>query len=103
MNIPNREGGQPAQNVFALFEAAAANSERPFLVTNGATLLTYGAMLDETGRAAAWLDSVGVARRDRGMVKVHKSAAAVICDLPSASVFMGVPTFYTRLLTEETP
>ena len=43
-------------SVFALFEASAsARPERPFLIVDGVPLLTYGGMLDETGRAAAWL------------------------------------------------
>ena len=66
-------------NVFALFEAAASGrADRPFLVVGGKPLLTYGAMLDETARAAAWLDAVGVRRGDRVIVQAHKSPAAVI-------------------------
>ena len=70
---------QGNDNVFALFGAAAAqNAERPFLVVDGRPLLTYGAMMDETARAAAWLESVGVRRGERALVQVHKSPAAVI-------------------------
>ncbi|WP_375381838.1 hypothetical protein [uncultured Sphingomonas sp.] len=69
---------QPANgNVFALFEAAAS------------------------ARAVVWLQRTGVERGERALVQVHKSPAAVIQDLPSASVFMGTPTFCTCLLAEE--
>jgi malonyl-CoA/methylmalonyl-CoA synthetase len=65
--------------MFALFEAAAtAHAERACLIVDGEVLLTYGAMLDETARAAAWLQSVGAARGARALVQVHKSPAAVI-------------------------
>ncbi|MCP3729994.1 AMP-binding protein [Sphingomonas sp. MG17] len=67
------------ENVFALFEAAAAaHRERDFLIVEGRPLLSYDAMLDETARAAAWLRSIGVAQGDRALVQVHKSPAAVI-------------------------
>ncbi len=66
-------------NVFALFEAAAsARRDRPFVIVGGRTLLTYGAMLDETGRAAEWLGANGVRAGDRVIVQVDKSPPAVI-------------------------
>src|SRR5258708_20219600 len=67
------------QNVFALSEqAASAQRERPFLVVKGKPLLSYGDMIDETRRAAAWLASQGLHRGDRALVQMHKSPAAVI-------------------------
>ena len=85
-------------NVFALFErAAAANPDRAFLVVEGRTLLTYGAMLAETGRAAAWLRSAGVGPRDRALVQLHKSPAAVILYLAclrAGVVFIPLNTAY---------
>lgn len=66
-------------NLFALFEAAAlSRPERPCLIVEGTPLLTYSGMLDQTGRAAAWLRSAGVGKGDRVVVQTHKSAAAVI-------------------------
>ena len=66
-------------NVFALFEAAAtAHTDRPFLIVEGEMLLTYGGMLAETGRATAWLRSIGVQQGQRAVVQAHKSPAAVI-------------------------
>ncbi len=66
-------------NVFSLFAAAAqANAERAFLIVDGQLLLTYGGMLEQTGRAAAWLRSKGLQRGDRAIIQAHKSPAAVI-------------------------
>ena len=85
-------------SVFALFEAAAvAHSERPFLVTNGDVLMTYGAMLDQTSRAAAWLQSIGVAAGQRALVQVQKSPAAIVLYLAclrAGVVFIPLNTAY---------
>ena len=69
----------PDGNVFSLFAAAAqANAERAFLIVDGQLLLPYGGMLEQTGRAAAWLRSKGLQRGDRAIIQAHKSPAAVI-------------------------
>lgn len=85
-------------NVFALFEAAAAaHPERSFLVVDGKPLLTYGAMLTETARAAAWLASIGVQPGERAVVQAHKSPAAVILYLAclrAGVVFIPLNTAY---------
>ena len=85
-------------NVFALFEAAArASADRPFLIVDGGTLLTYGEMLDHSGRAAAWLRSAGVAQGDRVVVQAHKSPVAVILYLAclrAGTVFIPLNTAY---------
>jgi malonyl-CoA/methylmalonyl-CoA synthetase len=85
-------------NVFSLFEnAAAANPDRPFLIVAGETLLTYGQMLDQTGRAANWLRETGVAQGDRVVVQAHKSPASVILYLAclrSGAVFIPLNTAY---------
>ncbi|QYE37103.1 AMP-binding protein (plasmid) [Polymorphobacter sp. PAMC 29334] len=85
-------------NVFSLFEAAAvANAERPFLVVPGGPLLTYGGMLAETARAAAWLRWLGVDRGDRVLVQVHKSPAAVVLYLAcirAGAAFVPLNTAY---------
>jgi malonyl-CoA/methylmalonyl-CoA synthetase len=66
-------------NVFSLFAAAAqANAERAFLIVDGQLLLTYGGMLEQTGRAAAWLRSKGLRQGDRAIIQAAKSPAAVI-------------------------
>ena len=92
------ENGPSDGNLFALFEAAAtANSDRPFLIVDAQPLLTYGAMLDETGRAAAWLRSLGVSRGDRVVVQAHKSPASVILYLAclrAGAVFIPLNTAY---------
>ena len=85
-------------NVFALFEAAAeAYAVRSCLLIGGRPLLTYGAMLAETGRAAAWLRSAGVRQSDRVMVQAHKSPAAMILYLAclrAGAVFIPLNTAY---------
>jgi acyl-CoA synthetase (AMP-forming)/AMP-acid ligase II len=66
----------PEGNVFALFGAAAEiNAARPFLIVGGETLLTYGDMLAESGRAAAWLRSQGVKTGDRAIIQALKSTS----------------------------
>lgn len=89
---------QVNENVFALFEAAASvNPERSFLVVEGKVLLTYGALLSETARAAAWLASIGVQRGERAVVQAHKSPAAVILYLAclrAGVVFIPLNTAY---------
>ncbi len=86
------------ESVFALFEAAATvHPKRSFLVVDGKVLLTYGAMLGETARAAAWLASCGVGRGGRTLVQVHKSPAAVILYLAclrAGVVFIPLNTAY---------
>ena len=92
------ENGSSDGNVFALFEAAAtANSDRPFLIVGAQPLLTYADMLDETGRAAAWLRSQGVGEGDRVLVQAHKSPASVILYLAclrAGAVFIPLNTAY---------
>ena len=98
--MSSETGGASAANesVFALFETAAvANPERPFLIVAGTTLLTYGAMLDQTACAAAWLRSLGIVAGERGLVQVHKSPAAVILYLAclrAGIVFIPLNTAY---------
>lgn len=93
-------GNQGNDNVFALFEAAAArNPERSFLVVEGEVLLTYGGLLIETARAAAWLHSIGVKPGERALVQVHKSPAAVILYLAclrAGVVFIPLNTAYQQ-------
>ena len=88
----------PEGNVFALFAAAAeANVERAFLIVDGALLLTYGGMLEQTGRAAAWLRSKGLQQGDRAIIQVHKTPAAVIfylACLRAGVVFIPLNTAY---------
>ncbi len=94
-------GIDPAEanaSVFALFErAATAKPDGAFLVVEGRPILTYGAMLAETGRAAAWLRSLGLLPGDRALVQVHKSPAAVILYLAclrAGVVFVPLNTAY---------
>ena len=88
------------QSVFALFERAAADHPgRPFLVIDGEVLLTYGGMLDETGRASAWLRSIGLDSGDRALIQLHKSPAAVILYLAclrAGVVFVPLNTAYQQ-------
>ena len=96
--VPESATARADGNVFALFaRAAAAHVDRPFLVVEGATLLTYGAMLAETARAAAWLRSAGAGPGDRVLVQAHKSPAAVILYLAclrAGAVFIPLNTAY---------
>ena len=85
-------------SLFALFEAAAsARAQRPFLIVDGKPLLTYGGMLDQTGRAATWLRVLGVGLGDRVVVQAHKSPASVILYLAclrAGAVFIPLNTTY---------
>lgn len=87
-----------SENVFALFEtAAAAHPDRSCLVFAGETLLTYGDMLVETAKAAAWLRAQGVKWQDRVVVQAHKSPAAVILYLAclrAGAIFIPLNTTY---------
>ncbi|MGY2737161.1 AMP-binding protein [Sphingomonas sp. UYP23] len=89
---------QANENVFALFEAAAAAHDGgAFLIVDGQTILTYGEMLAETARAAAWLGSLGAGRGERVLVQTHKSPAAVILYLAclrAGAVFIPLNTAY---------
>jgi malonyl-CoA/methylmalonyl-CoA synthetase len=95
---PTSNSNQVNDSVFALFEAAAtAHPERSFLIVEGQVLLTYGALLAETSRAAAWLASIGVKRGERAVVQAHKSPAAVILYLAclrAGVVFIPLNTAY---------
>ena len=92
------EEGAVNGNVFELFRAAAeAHAGRSCLVVDGRPLLTYAAMVFETGRAAAWLRSIGLQPGDRAIVQVHKSPAAVILYLAclrAGVVFIPLNTAY---------
>lgn len=85
-------------SVFALFEASAtAHADRPFLIVDGEPLLTYGGMLEQTGKAATWLRSLGVASGDRVVVQANKSPASVILYLAclrAGAVFIPLNTTY---------
>jgi len=85
-------------NVFDMFRAAAeAHAERFCLVIDGRPSFSYAAMLSETGRAAAWLRSIGIGQRDRVIIQAHKSHAAVILYLAclrSGVVFIPLNTAY---------
>ncbi len=87
-------------SVFGLFEEAArAHADRAFLIVDGKPLLTYGGMLDETGRAASWLRSLGVAPGDRVVVQAHKSPVSTILYLAclrAGAVFIPLNTAYQR-------
>lgn len=86
------------ENLFARFAAAAAaHPERPCLIVEGRTLLTYGAMFSQTGRAARWLQSLGLSKGDRAVVQTHKSPATVILYLAclrAGIVFIPLNTAY---------
>jgi malonyl-CoA/methylmalonyl-CoA synthetase len=88
----------PKGNVFSLFAAAAeANAERAFLIVDGKPLLTYAGMLEQSGRAAAWLRSKGLQKGDRAIIQAHKSPAVVIfylACLRAGVVFIPLNTAY---------
>jgi malonyl-CoA/methylmalonyl-CoA synthetase len=92
------ETSNPNASVFALFEGSAAtHPQRPFLIVNGVELLTYGEMLEQTGRAATWLRSLGVEVGDRVVVQAHKSPASVILYLAclrAGAIFIPLNTTY---------
>ena len=94
----SQDAGADPGNLFAVFETAArAHADRQCLIVDAKPLLTYAGMLDETGRAAAWLRSVGVGQGDRVMVQAHKSPVAVILYLAclrAGAVFIPLNTAY---------
>ena len=85
-------------NLFSSFESAAtAHSDRPFLIKDGKPLVTYGEMLAETEKAAAWLRANGVDRGQRAVVQAHKSPSAIILYLAclrAGVVFIPLNTAY---------
>ncbi len=98
--VPDQSGDRSNANIFALFAAAAAaRADRNFLIAEDGPLLTYGAMLAETGRAAAWLGSIGITQGARAMVQAHKSPVAVILYLAclrAGVVFVPLNTAYQK-------
>lgn len=96
--VENHREERPSGNVFSLFEGAASlRPERPFLIAGGQTLLTYGGMLTETGKAGAWLRSLNVDEGDRVLAQVHKSPVSVILYLAclrAGAVFIPLNTAY---------
>lgn len=99
VHLTSSNADSPAnESVFALFEAAAtAHPARPFLIVAGDMLLDYAGMLAETGRAAAWLEAMGVKQGDRVVVQAHKSPVAVIVYLAclrAGAVFIPLNTAY---------
>jgi malonyl-CoA/methylmalonyl-CoA synthetase len=85
-------------NVFELFRSAArAHTERSFLIIDDRPLLTYAGMLSETGKAAAWLRSIGIKPGERAIVQAHKSPVSVILYLAclrAGVVFIPLNTAY---------
>jgi malonyl-CoA/methylmalonyl-CoA synthetase len=93
-----RAGGS-AENLFSILAGRApAYSERTFLEPAGGPALTYGTMLEQSGRAARWLSREGIGRGDRIVVQVNKSIPTVLLYLGClrvGAVFVPLNTAYT--------
>lgn len=86
-----------------LFDAirSAARPDAVFIETADGRTLTYGEMLDQSGRMAAALDTLGVRPGDRVAVQVEKSPEALmlyLACLRAGAVYLPLNTAYT--LTE---
>ena len=86
-----------------LFDAirSAARPDASFIETADGQILTYGEMLDQSGRIASALDALGVRPGDRVAVQVEKSPEALMLYLAClrvGAVYLPLNTAYT--LTE---
>jgi malonyl-CoA/methylmalonyl-CoA synthetase len=86
-------------NFFALLEKKLkAAGDAPAFETADGAILTFARLLDEVGRAAAALISLGVARGDRVLAQADKSLANVflyLATLKIGAVFNPLNTAYT--------
>jgi malonyl-CoA/methylmalonyl-CoA synthetase len=86
-------------NFLAAIEAKLrANGEAPAFETAAGEITTYAELLDEVGRAAAALKSLGVKPGDRVLAQVEKSQANVylyLATLKVGAVFNPLNTAYT--------
>ncbi len=86
-------------NLFQAFASPAARTPtKPFLLSDR-ELVTYGDMLELSGRAAAVLREYGVGAGDRVVSQVEKSSSAVFLYLGClrmGAIFIPLNTAYTR-------
>ena len=86
-------------NFFALLEKKLkAAGDAPAFETADGTILTFAGLLDEVGRAAAALLSLGVKPGDRVLVQAEKSLPNVflyLATLKIGAVFNPLNTAYT--------
>jgi malonyl-CoA/methylmalonyl-CoA synthetase len=86
-------------NIFAHFLTAAAQAgDKPFLIENGRTILTFADLDERTGRLAARLRMLGANVGDRIVVQVEKSPENVLLYLAAERaglVYVPLNTAYT--------
>lgn len=86
-------------NIFAHFHAVAVQAgDKPFLVEDGRTILTFADLDERTGRLAARLRSLGANVGDRIVVQVEKSPENVLLYLAAERaglVYVPLNTAYT--------
>ncbi|MCI3182087.1 malonyl-CoA synthase [Caulobacter sp. CCUG 60055] len=85
-------------DLLSLFRAAKPLSDKPFIVSAGGRVLTYGGLDALSARQANVLVELGVAPGDRVAVQVEKSAEAIalyIACLRAGAVYLPLNTAYT--------
>jgi malonyl-CoA/methylmalonyl-CoA synthetase len=86
-------------NLFNLVRAAAESGpEHVFLRTDRGRVLTYGELIEQTGRLAHVLTGLGVAPGDRVAAQVEKSPEAILLYLAclrAGAVYLPLNTAYT--------
>lgn len=85
-------------HLFAAIRARMPVPEKTAIETADGTILTYGDLVDETGRFANLLARLGVATGDRVAVQVEKSPQVILLSLACArlgAIFLPLNTQYT--------
>ena len=88
-----------SNHLFCQIRAAMPAASSRFIERPDGTILTYGDMLERSGRLAGALVSLGVTPGDRVAVQVEKSAAAIFLYLAcvrAGAVFLPLNTAYTE-------
>ena len=88
-----------SNHLFGQIRAAMPAASSHFIERPDGTILTYGDMLERSGRLAGALVSLGVTPGDRVAVQVEKSAAAIFLYLAcvrAGAVFLPLNTAYTE-------
>jgi len=85
-------------NLFARFRIAAPGRDHGFIKTSNGRTITYGNLLDQSGRYANVLSARGVTFGDRVAVQVEKSPEAILLYLAClrlGAVFLPLNSAYT--------
>ena len=85
-------------NLFDLIAACAKNHDKMALATSDATALTYGALIERSGRAANALVALGVEPGDRVAAQIDKSTDGIVLALAclrAGAALLPLNTAYT--------